>query len=94
MLLHSSLQSFYLPRNIQVLAGMSFHANVSLPALSPCVLRSTLYLDFVLLYRGQSCLLTPFKGVNAETIEFYAITFDVVYTSLILSSPLFTLGIR
>ena len=40
-----------------------------------------------------SCLLTPFKGVNTEAIGLYAIIFDTLYGSLILSSPLFTLDI-
>ena len=29
----------------------------------------------------QSCLLTPFKGVNAEAIGLYAIIFDGLYGS-------------
>ena len=40
----------------------------------------------------QSCLLTPSTGVNIEAIGLYAIIFDALYGSSILSSPLFTLG--
>ena len=37
-------------------------------------------------------LLTPYKGVNTKAIGLYAIIFDSLYRSKILSSVLFTLG--
>ena len=76
--------SLRLPKNIQPLAGTLFYlSSISLSALF-CLLY--LYADAM-----QPCLLTPFKCVNTEAIELYAIIFDAVYGSLILSSPLSTL---
>ena len=71
----------------EILAGLStlFHTFISLidktiQLYHPLYL-VTLYLS---LCRHQSCLLTPFKGVNAEIIGLYAITFDaVLYSSII-----------
>ena len=40
----------------------------------------------------QSCLLAPFKCVNTKATGLYAIIFDSLYRSLILSSLLSTLG--
>ena len=48
------------------------------------IFSTALCLLCVSLCRLQSCLLTPFKGINAKATGFYLIIFDAVYASLIL----------
>ena len=63
-----------------------------LPAVSPYSLSALFCLLYLYADTMQSCL-TPFKCVNKEALELYAIIFDALYGSSILSSLLSTLDI-